>query len=220
VRGRGLIGRAPAAACAGVEQLVALADDSRSVSRTHLEFGIGESGLWVRDCGSTNGSHIEVNGQRKPIDVPLAAPSGSVIHLGARRVRVRTSSGRAVIGPATVDWGVATHVGAARRCNQDAYGAEAPVFVVADGMGGHAAGDVASREVVDAVLTLSGDMQVTLEMFTGCLADARARLGRIPAADGPPPGSTLSGVIVTQSDDDEPYYRVGSQPALGAAASP
>jgi hypothetical protein len=41
-----LIGRDPVA-CAGekVEHLVALADDTLSVSGTHLEFGIGESGL-------------------------------------------------------------------------------------------------------------------------------------------------------------------------------
>ena len=207
VRASGLIGRAPnPAGHTDVEQLIPLADTTLSVSRTHVEFGIGESGLWIRDCGSMNGSAIEVDGHRRPVDT--AAPSGSVIHLGARRVHVRTIGGRAVIGPASVEWGVATRMGPARRRNQDAYGAHAPVFVIADGMGGHAAGELASREVVESLLSLTDDVGVTAEMLTACLADARARLARIPANDGPPPGSTLSGVIVTQNDDGEPYWMV------------
>jgi protein phosphatase len=122
---------------------------------------------------------------------------------------VRTIGGRAAVGPATVEWGAATRTGAARRHNEDAYCAEAPVFVVADGMRGHAAGELASREVVDALLSLTGDLQVTGEMFATCLADARARLAGIPVLDGgAPPGATLSGVIVTQSDDDEPHWMV------------
>ncbi|MBV8347470.1 MAG: protein phosphatase 2C domain-containing protein [Mycolicibacterium sp.] len=180
------------------------------MSRTHLEFGIGASGLWIQDCASTNGSHLEVDGQRHTLEsaVPVTAPPGCLIHLGERRIRVRATSGRAVVGSATVDWGVATHVGATRRQNEDSYCAAPPVFVVADGMGGHTAGDLASRAVVDSLLALSGDEQVTTEMLTACLADARARLDQIPASGGRPPGSTVSGVIVTQNDDDEPHWMV------------
>jgi PPM family protein phosphatase len=210
--GRGLIGRAPTAgADAGIEHLIPLADRTLSVSRTHLEFCVGEAGLWIRDCASTNGSQIEIGGDRYSVaaDELVAAPPGCTVHLGVRRVRVRTIGGRAAVGPATVEWGAATRTGAARRHNEDAYCAEAPVFVVADGMGGHAAGELASREVVDALLSLTGDLQVTGEMFATCLADARARLAGIPVLDGgAPPGATLSGVIVTQSDDDEPQWMV------------
>mgnify|MGYP003735922163 CR=1 FL=1 len=40
--------------------------------------------------------------------------------------------------------GAATHVGRVRELNEDALVAEGLVFAVADGMGGHAAGEVAS----------------------------------------------------------------------------
>ena len=45
--------------------------------------------------------------------------------------------------------GAATDVGLVREVNEDAYLAAPPVFVVADGMGGHEGGDVASAIVVE-----------------------------------------------------------------------
>lgn len=53
------------------------------------------------------------------------------------------------MGGVTLAWAAATDVGRRRSVNEDAVLAEPPVFLVADGMGGHQAGDVASALVVD-----------------------------------------------------------------------
>ncbi len=52
-------------------------------------------------------------------------------------------------------WGAATDVGLVRSVNEDSLLAEPPLFVVADGMGGHAAGDVASAIAVDMLRALA-----------------------------------------------------------------
>jgi protein phosphatase len=47
--------------------------------------------------------------------------------------------------------GVRTDVGRVRSANEDSYLAKEPIFVVADGMGGHLAGDVASSTAVSTI---------------------------------------------------------------------
>jgi serine/threonine protein phosphatase PrpC len=48
----------------------------------------------------------------------------------------------------TLSWGAATDIGRRRDHNQDSVLALSPIFAVADGMGGHSSGDVASAAVV------------------------------------------------------------------------
>lgn len=55
-----------------------------------------------------------------------------------------------------VGHGAATHAGLRGRANEDSYLADEPVFVVADGMGGHEAGARASAAAVAEFASLVG----------------------------------------------------------------
>jgi hypothetical protein len=57
VLGSGLVGRRPITQPGEhVDQLVAISDPARSVSKTHLEFGLEGDDLWICDRYSGNGT--------------------------------------------------------------------------------------------------------------------------------------------------------------------
>lgn len=88
----GLLGRRPMAQPGeDPDRLVALADRSRSVSKTHLEFGVEAGNLWICDRYSANGSTIVTpDGARRACTpgVRYRVERGSQIEIGDQRLTV------------------------------------------------------------------------------------------------------------------------------------
>ncbi|NLF05140.1 MAG: FHA domain-containing protein [Actinomycetales bacterium] len=88
VEGRGVLGRNPAARVGEegeVTHLVPVADPTRSVSKTHLAFGLDTVGLWIEDLHSTNGTAVvSQDGTRTPLTAGLAVhvSPGDVVVVG------------------------------------------------------------------------------------------------------------------------------------------
>ncbi|ROR65984.1 PP2C family protein-serine/threonine phosphatase [Agrococcus jenensis] len=92
-------------------------------------------------------------------------------------------------------WAGATHAGMRRTVNEDSVFASFPVFVVADGMGGHAAGDVASALAVEAFRSLKGRTLADVECVEAAVEHAFEQVSA-RAADEEIGGTTLSGSVL------------------------
>ncbi|WP_345751901.1 RDD family protein [Microbacterium rhizophilus] len=78
VHGPGLAGRAPVAAAEEVVMhVVPIADEARSISKTHFAFAVDAHGLFVSDRGSTNGTSILRGGATIPV------PPGAAVRVTA-----------------------------------------------------------------------------------------------------------------------------------------
>ena len=96
-------------------------------------------------------------------------------------------------------WGSATDRGTVRTLNEDALLAYPPVFLVADGMGGHAAGDVASRLVVEEFSHLAGRTAASPDEVHACFHRTAARLAEV-VGTGRTAGTTVAGVAIAAHD--------------------
>ncbi|MFC7877929.1 PP2C family protein-serine/threonine phosphatase [Isoptericola sp. NPDC057391] len=104
-------------------------------------------------------------------------------------------------------WGAATHQGARRTLNEDSYLARGSVFFVADGMGGHDAGEVASSAAVEALAPLGSSEVVGVQEVRCRVRAAHDAVRAIETAPGRGAGTTLSGVALTDQGG-EPYWLV------------
>ncbi len=104
--------------------------------------------------------------------------------------------------PVTVRFGSATDAGLRRRINEDSHIAAPPLFLVADGMGGHHAGEIASATVIEEFAALAGRPSLGIDDVRGALGAARRRVEALPAGDGAGAGTTLTGVVVADVDGE------------------
>jgi protein phosphatase len=104
--------------------------------------------------------------------------------------------------PVTVVFGSATDPGLRRAINEDSYLAVAPLFLVADGMGGHHAGEIASATVIDEFSGFAGRDSLEIDEVRAALAQARRRVEALPAGEGAGAGTTLTGVVIADVDGE------------------
>jgi len=104
--------------------------------------------------------------------------------------------------PIRVAAGAATDIGLRRSINEDAHIAASPLFLVADGMGGHQAGELASATVIEEFATLAGRPSLDIDDLHIALARARTRVRSLPLPPGAGAGTTLSGVVIADVDGD------------------
>jgi len=103
-----------------------------------------------------------------------------------------------------LSWAGVTDQGRRRDTNQDAFLAQFPLFVVADGMGGHAGGEIASQSTVERLKALvaegvaRGPIEKALELAVGDIADH-------PDTTDEGTGTTLTGIFL-EYEDGEPHW--------------
>jgi serine/threonine protein phosphatase PrpC len=100
--------------------------------------------------------------------------------------------------------------GAVRRLNEDSYMAAVPVFVVADGMGGHAHGDRASQAAIAAFADAATDAAPTApQRVLDTIRRANDAVLAVSAGSDNPgaiSGTTLSGVAFVEAGPGGGYH--------------
>jgi serine/threonine protein phosphatase PrpC len=100
-----------------------------------------------------------------------------------------------------------TDTGRRREVNEDSVLVSSPVFLVADGMGGYEAGDLASGAVVDAFRPLAGAGFGTLAGIRDALISADARVAVVAGSTRRGAGSTVAGAVLIEHEG-EPHWLV------------
>ncbi|MEO6569919.1 MAG: Stp1/IreP family PP2C-type Ser/Thr phosphatase, partial [Ilumatobacteraceae bacterium] len=114
---------------------------------------------------------------------------------------------------AELRWGSATHEGQIRSQNEDHAHADTGLFVVADGMGGHLAGEVASEMAVERLdQRLPADRESTLDDLVAAITEANVEIynGSVENADQAGMGTTITAIAVVADPHDGEVFGVAN----------
>lgn len=110
-----------------------------------------------------------------------------------------------------------TDQGRVRKANQDAILVDFPLFIVADGMGGHAAGETASEIIIQTFRTFVGATAVDAQTVVEAIGQANAEILRRAALDPDTAGmgTTAVGLAMTRTaqHDEVLVFNVGDSRA-------
>ncbi|MCO5332165.1 MAG: Stp1/IreP family PP2C-type Ser/Thr phosphatase [Ilumatobacteraceae bacterium] len=110
------------------------------------------------------------------------------------------------VRPPVLAWGAATHPGRVRAENEDNYVAEPMVFGVADGMGGHQAGEVASEIAATTLRDRLRGGAASVDLMVAAVVEANAAIfqGAHTNPDQRGMGTTLTAVAAMPGPDGGP----------------
>jgi len=109
-----------------------------------------------------------------------------------------------------LDWAGRSDIGKRRAVNEDSVLVGPPVFAVADGMGGHAAGDKASAAVVERLASLravASHGYLDVDRLEGALTAAADDIDIFAAHIPIGAGTTVTGAVLALKDG-EPHFAV------------
>ncbi|MBW3594026.1 MAG: Stp1/IreP family PP2C-type Ser/Thr phosphatase [Actinobacteria bacterium] len=110
--------------------------------------------------------------------------------------------------------GAKSDVGRVRDGNEDSYLVQEPIFVVADGMGGHLAGDVASRIAVQTISERAGDgAAADPEAIEKAVKEANAAIYEKASSDPSLHGMGTTCTLVLVADSEIHIAHVGDSRA-------
>lgn len=105
-------------------------------------------------------------------------------------------------GELRLTWAEVTDRGRRRETNQDAVLAHYPLFVVADGMGGHLGGEIASARTIERLRGIAEKCQVSPRTIEKALGKASLDISYDRGEIDEGTGTTVTGVYLDTSTDE------------------
>lgn len=124
-------------------------------------------------------------------------------------VRDASRCGTHTLGGLRLDWAVVCNVGRVRETNEDAALVAPGIYLLADGMGGHDSGEIASEAalVTLADIPAMGEQTDTQIQLIELLAVAQGKIGAIATESDRRAGTTATGAVLV-THEGEPHWLV------------